>query len=130
MTASYPGTTRRFFIFNPGMRAARPTRPRRLKMDDRVLITGGAGFIGSHLGRHLLERGSRSRARDTPLPRGPEGSPPPAYLDDDVELVEGDIRDRDSVERALDDVDTVKPAAARVGVGQSMYEIAENTSVN
>jgi len=99
-------------------------------MDDRVLITGGAGFIGSHLGRHLLERGYRVRALDNLLPQVHDGSPRPAYLDDDVELVEGDIRDRDSVERALDDVDTVVHLAARVGVGQSMYEIAEYTSVN
>jgi dTDP-L-rhamnose 4-epimerase len=54
----------------------------------------------------------------------------PDYLDDDVELVVGDVRDRDAVERSLDGVEMIVHFAARVGVGQSMYEIAEYTSVN
>lgn len=54
----------------------------------------------------------------------------PSYLSRDVELVVGDVRDRDTVRTALDGVDAVFHFAARVGVGQSMYEIAEYTSVN
>ena len=54
----------------------------------------------------------------------------PDYLAADVELQVGDVRDADAVARALDGVDVVVHFAARVGVGQSMYEIAEYTSVN
>jgi dTDP-L-rhamnose 4-epimerase len=99
-------------------------------MHERVLITGGAGFIGSHLARHLLAGGYRVRALDSLLPQVHDESRRPDYLDDDVELVVGDVRDRDAVERALDGVEMIVHFAARVGVGQSMYEIAEYTSVN
>jgi dTDP-L-rhamnose 4-epimerase len=95
-----------------------------------VLITGGAGFIGSHLADRLLVAGNTVRALDNldPQVHGPEGRP--AYLDADVELVVGDVRDRDAVRRALDGIDTVVHFAAAVGVGQSMYEIERYTSIN
>jgi dTDP-L-rhamnose 4-epimerase len=54
----------------------------------------------------------------------------PDYLAGDVELQHGDVRDADAVLRALDGVDAVVHLAARVGVGQSMYEIEEYTSAN
>jgi len=54
----------------------------------------------------------------------------PDYLDEDVELVVGDVRDRDALRRALDGIDTVVHFAAAVGVGQSMYEIERYTSIN
>ncbi|MGZ4430874.1 MAG: NAD-dependent epimerase/dehydratase family protein [Gaiellales bacterium] len=95
----------------------------------RVLITGGAGFIGSHLADALLERGHEVRALDNLDPQvHPAGRPD--YLNPEIELVVGDVRDHDAVARALDGVDTVVHFAAAVGVGQSMYEIERYTSIN
>jgi dTDP-L-rhamnose 4-epimerase len=96
----------------------------------RVLITGGAGFIGSHLADELLAHGYRVRALDSLDPQVHASGERPAYLNDDVELVRGDVRDPDAVRRALDGVDAVYHFAARVGVGQSMYELADYQSVN
>jgi dTDP-L-rhamnose 4-epimerase len=97
----------------------------------RILITGGAGFIGSHLADHLLARGHQVRAIDvlSPQVHGP-GATRPAYLDPEVELCVGDVRDGAAVRRALRGVDAVVHLAAAVGVGQSMYEIDRYTAVN
>lgn len=96
-----------------------------------VLITGGAGFIGSHVADELIARGYRVRALDnlSPQVHGPRAGRP-AYLHDDVELHLGDVREADDVRAALDGIDAVFHFAAAVGVGQSMYEIAQYTSVN
>jgi dTDP-L-rhamnose 4-epimerase len=99
-------------------------------MGDTILVTGGAGFIGSHLADRLLARGHRVRALDNLTPQVHGGDGRPGYLARDVELVVGDVRDPDVVRRALDGVDCVVHLAARVGVGQSMYEIANYTSEN
>jgi dTDP-L-rhamnose 4-epimerase len=97
----------------------------------RILVTGGAGFIGSHLADHLLREGCAVRALDDLAPQvHGEARERPTYLSDDVELVIGDVRDRGTVRRALDGVDAVVHLAARVGVGQSMYEVESYTSVN
>ena len=100
-------------------------------MSKHVLITGGAGFIGSHLARELLEQGYRVRALDnlSPQVHGPDAARP-AYLPEDVELVVGDVRDPEAVGKALKGVDAVYHFAATVGVGQSMYEIRRYTEVN
>jgi dTDP-L-rhamnose 4-epimerase len=100
-------------------------------MRQRVLITGGAGFIGSHVGSELLEKGYRVRVLDNLAPQvhGADGKRP-AYLDRDVELIVGDVRDPKAVRGALKAVDAVYHFVANVGVGQSMYEIADYTSVN
>ncbi len=95
-----------------------------------VLITGGAGFIGAHLATELLAAGDSVRVLDPLLPQVHAESSRPGYLPADAELVVGDVRDPAAVRRALADVDSVVHLAARVGVGQSMYEIAEYTSVN
>ncbi|HVJ94708.1 MAG TPA: NAD-dependent epimerase/dehydratase family protein [Labilithrix sp.] len=96
-----------------------------------ILITGGAGFIGSHLADELLARGYRVRALDnlTPQVHGASGKPP-EYLASDVELVVADIRDSSAVTRALEGIDAVVHLAAAVGVGQSMYDVEHYTSVN
>ncbi|HEY0368012.1 MAG TPA: NAD-dependent epimerase/dehydratase family protein [Chthoniobacterales bacterium] len=97
----------------------------------KVLITGGAGFVGSHLADELLEHGYRVRALDNLAPQvhGAKAGRPD-YLSSEVELMVGDVRDADAVGRALDGIDAVYHFAATVGVGQSMYQIAEYTSVN
>lgn len=101
-----------------------------MAMSETILVTGGAGFIGSHLADRLLAAGHRVRALDNLTPQVHGGPGRPTYLAEDVELVLGDVRDRDAVRRALDGVDSVVHLAARVGVGQSMYEIADYVGEN
>jgi dTDP-L-rhamnose 4-epimerase len=96
----------------------------------RVLITGGAGFIGSHLADRLLADGHHVRALDNLDEQVHGGKERPDYLDPAVELHVGDVRDHAAVGRALDGIDAVYHFAAAVGVGQSMYEIERYTSVN
>ena len=96
----------------------------------RVLITGGAGFIGSHLADRLLAEGHEVRALDNLDPQVHPAGERPDYLDGDVELQVGDVRDHEAVRRALDGIDAVVHFAAAVGVGQSMYEIERYTSIN
>ena len=95
-----------------------------------VLITGGAGFIGSHLADALLRGGHTVRALDALDAQVHPSEERPDYLDPEVELVAADVRDRDAVRRALARIDTVVHFAAAVGVGQSMYEIERYTSIN
>jgi dTDP-L-rhamnose 4-epimerase len=96
----------------------------------RVLITGGAGFIGSHLADRLLAEGHEVRALDNLDTQVHPSGERPEYLDESIELQVGDVRDHEAVSTALDGVDAVVHFAAAVGVGQSMYEIERYTSVN
>ncbi|HEU5033495.1 MAG TPA: NAD-dependent epimerase/dehydratase family protein [Mycobacteriales bacterium] len=100
-----------------------------------TLITGGAGFIGAHLADELLRSGDHVRVLDALVPQvhgdqlgAEEGRPD--YLSPEVELCVGDVRDPRAVRAALGGVDRVVHFAARVGVGQSMYEISDYTSAN
>jgi dTDP-L-rhamnose 4-epimerase len=100
-------------------------------MSKRILITGGAGFIGSHLADELLEHGYKVRAFDCLSSQvHASGRRRPAYLHADVDLILGDMCDREQVKRALKGVDAVYHLAAKVGVGQSMYEIVDYTATN
>jgi dTDP-L-rhamnose 4-epimerase len=100
-------------------------------MKKSVLITGGAGFIGSHLADELLAHEYEVRVLDNLSPQvHGEGQIRPDYLDPEVELIIGDVRDPEAVREALRGVDAVYHFAAAVGVGQSMYEVAHYTSVN
>ena len=99
-------------------------------MSRRALITGGAGFIGSHLADDLLQHGWEVRALDALVPQVHGEHRRPSYLAPEVELIEGDVRDPVAVREALDGCQVVFHLAARVGVGQSMYELAEYTSTN
>jgi dTDP-L-rhamnose 4-epimerase len=91
-------------------------------LSEHVLITGGAGFIGSHLADELRAAGKRVRVLDSLVPQVHEDAAAPDIV--------GDVRDPEIVRRALEGVDAVVHLAARVGVGQSMYEMAEYTSAN
>jgi len=100
-------------------------------MNKKILITGGAGFIGSHLTDELISNGYTVRILDnlSPQVHGPLMQRP-EYLNPEAELIIGDVRDADLVRDALQDVDAVFHFAAMVGVGQSMYEIENYTDVN
>lgn len=103
-------------------------------MRQQVLVTGGAGFIGSHLVEALVSRGYGVRVLDNldPQVHGTGGNAPISHLVQSgrVELITGDVRDRDVVEKAVAGIDAVLHQAAAVGVGQSMYRIADYVSVN
>ena len=100
-------------------------------MSKRILITGGAGFIGSHLADELLDKGYSVRVFDNLSQQvHGKGAVRPDYLNDEVEFIYGDVRDREKLKTALKGVDAVFHYAAMVGVGQSMYEIKEYTDVN
>jgi dTDP-L-rhamnose 4-epimerase len=94
-----------------------------------ILVTGGAGFIGSHLVDALLEGGHTVRVLDS-LVRQVHGDGAPRYLPADVELIAADVRDQAALERALDGVEVIFHQAAEVGVGQSMYEIVRYVGAN
>ena len=98
-------------------------------MNRRVLITGGAGFVGSHLADALLRRGASVRVYDSLSPQV-HATGMPSYLAGDVEFVRGDMRDVEQLRQAVRNVDVIFHLAAAVGVGQSMYEIAHYVGVN
>jgi dTDP-L-rhamnose 4-epimerase len=95
-----------------------------------VLITGGAGFIGTHLAAELLAAGCAVRVLDNLDPQVHPERRRPRYLSNEAEVVLGDVRSLDTVRGALEGVDAVCHLAAAVGVGQSMYEIEHYTAVN
>jgi dTDP-L-rhamnose 4-epimerase len=95
-----------------------------------VLITGGAGFIGSHLADRLLALGHRVRVLDALDEQVHPHRERPPYLSAECELMAGDVRDPERVAEALRGMDTVVHLAAAVGVGQSMYEIARYVDTN
>jgi len=99
-------------------------------VSENVLITGGAGFIGRHLSQALLRRADKVRVLDCLLEQvhGPDAQKS-ARLDG-VELIVGDVRDAQKLQKALSGIDSVIHLAAEVGVGQSMYAIERYVSVN
>ncbi len=95
-----------------------------------VLVTGGAGFVGSHLVEALVERGHRVRVLDALVPQVHGADASPRYLPAGVEFLKGDVSDRALLERALEGIEVVYHQAAEVGVGQSMYEIRRYVDAN
>jgi dTDP-L-rhamnose 4-epimerase len=97
----------------------------------KILVTGGAGFVGTHLVDALLERGHQVRVFDNfdPQVHGADGQRA-RWLAPEAELVVGDMRDADAVAHAVRGVEVIYHLAAAVGVGQSMYQIAPYTATN
>jgi len=94
-----------------------------------ILVTGGCGFIGSHLVDALVAQGHTVRVLDNLEPQV-HGSSRPTYLQAQAEYLQGDVRDRALVRRALQGIDVIFHQAAVVGVGQSMYQIEKYVSAN
>ncbi len=94
-----------------------------------VLVTGGAGFIGSHLVDALVGAGHRVRVLDKLVPQV-HGDVGPRYVNEAAEFIHGDVADRSTIERCLEGIDVVYHEAAEVGVGQSMYEIMRYAEAN
>ena len=95
----------------------------------KILITGGAGFVGSHLADALLSEGHQVRVFDS-LAAQVHGIGTAAHLSPDAELLIGDMREPSAVRRAIEDVEVIFHLAAAVGVGQSMYQIADYMGSN
>lgn len=88
---------------------------------ERVLVTGGAGFIGSHVADALLAAGVQVTVLDNLDPGA--HSALPAYLDDRVRMVLGDVRDRSAWDDALDGADAVSYQAGKVGLGVDFADV-------
>ena len=102
---------------------------------ERVLITGGAGFIGSHIALKLIEKGYKVTVLDNLLEQihgSDPDKPSPLYcsIKDKVYFIKGDICDKVLLDKVLENIDYVIHLAAETGTGQSMYEIKRYIDVN
>jgi dTDP-L-rhamnose 4-epimerase len=96
----------------------------------RVLVTGAAGFIGSHVLEALITAGHEVRGLDSLSPAVHGAAAKPAYLPASVDLRVADVRDLDAVSSALSDVDAVCHLAAMVGLGVSVHDLPLYADVN
>lgn len=95
----------------------------------KVIVTGGAGFVGSHLVDKLVEQGHDVTIFDN-LEDQVHGGTRPDYLNKNAQFVQGDVRDRDTLLQAIRGKEVIFHQAAAVGVGQSMYEIRKYADYN
>jgi dTDP-L-rhamnose 4-epimerase len=96
-----------------------------------ILITGGAGFIGTHLSRALLQRGHSVTALDNFSPQIHGNNVDlPSDLREQVRLVRGDVRDASVWASSVRGHQAIVNLAAETGTGQSMYEITKYEQVN
>ncbi len=95
-----------------------------------ILVTGGAGFIGSFIVDTLIQRGHTVRIFDNLDPQIHHQGQRPAYLNPEAEFIEGDVRDYDALAHAMRDANIIFHQAAAVGVGQSQYMIKHYVDVN
>lgn len=101
-----------------------------MKKYRHILVTGGAGFIGSHLVDGLIEKGYHVRVMDNLYSQIHPSRKLPSYFNSGAEFFKGDVTKRGDWEKALKGIDAVYHLAAAVGVGQSMYEIEHYVKVN
>jgi dTDP-L-rhamnose 4-epimerase len=94
----------------------------------RILITGAAGFIGSHIAESALAAGHEVRGLDSLTPSVHDGLP--GYWPGDAELIVADIRDPSAVAHALAGVEAVSHQAARVGLGVDLSDLPGYSDIN
>ena len=97
-------------------------------MPGPILVTGGAGFVGSHVVDALLDAGYDVRVLDALLPAAHRE--PPAYVDERAEWIEGDVRDPDVAAAAVDGASGICHQAAMVGLGTDIGDIADYVAHN
>jgi dTDP-L-rhamnose 4-epimerase len=97
---------------------------------DKILVTGGAGFIGSYTVDLLVAEGYQVRILDNLEPQVHPSGELPEYFNRSVEFIKGDTKDRKTLIKALEDMDAVIHLAAALGVGQSMYQIERFVAYN
>jgi len=97
----------------------------------KILVTGGAGFIGSHIVDELLKKGHEVRILDNLEPQVyGQANNLPKYLTENIEFQKGTITDKNDIEKAIQDIEIIFHDAAMVGVGQSMYQISRYINTN